>query len=147
MRVRSPWRPDPRRGRARGVAAFGPSGFDDPAALGVLFHEHRHLGGWLAQRGLPLRHERVGLSDVDSLLDQWRDDPEIGPMVTNEVGLFVGCVLADLVPEAHWAVWPNGHPIVADSGRELDVIDIVRRRLETGAPHLPDVLDEAAARS
>lgn len=128
------------------MAVFGPSGFDEPQNLAELLHRHGRLASWLTADGRALRHDRAGLAEVDSLLDGWRDDPEIGPMLGNEVGTYLGCVVVDATPEGHWSVWPNGQPVVSVAGQELNVIEIVARRLETGQPRLPDVLDEATGR-
>lgn len=128
------------------MAVFGPSGFDEPQNLAELLHRHERLASWLAADGRALRHDRAGLTEVDSLLDGWRDDREIGPMVGNEVGPYLGCVVVDAVPEAHWSVRPNGQPVVSVAGQELNVIEIVARRLDTGHPRLPDVLDGATER-
>lgn len=144
MTPRWPWRPSRRFGRSRGIAVFGPSGFDDPGRLRELFHAHERLTDWLADRGLQVGHDRTGLDTVDGALDDWRDDPQIGPMLVNEVATFLGCVLVTVLPDARWAVWPNGHPIVDVGGTQLDTIDIVARRVDSGEPPLRDVLGRAA---
>lgn len=128
------------------MAVFGPSGFDEPQNLAELLHRHERLASWLAADGRALRHDRDGLTEVDSLLDRWREDLEVGPMVGNEVGTYLGCVVVGAAPGAHWSVWPNGQPVVSVAGQELNVIEIVAGRLDTGRPRLPVVLDEVTGR-
>lgn len=133
---------------SRGVAVFGPSGFDEPDNLRELMHrQHGVLDQWLADRGDEVGHDRDGLARVDAVLAEGSDVPEIAHRLGNEVGTFLGCVLVTAVPGAEWAVWPNGHPVVSVGTDEFDVIELVRGRLDTGAPALPEVLDRAADRA
>jgi hypothetical protein len=145
---RWPWSRGPKRGVARGVAVLGPQGFvDDADGLAALLGRRERLAAWLAAQGKSLEETPATLAVVDGLLDGWAVDPEIGPRLGNEVGLFLGCVIVRVVVGARWHVWPNGHPVVRlRSGHEYDVVAIVEQRLHANGPGLMEVLGDAADR-
>jgi Family of unknown function (DUF6278) len=65
------------------------------------------MAAWLATQGRSLEETPETITVVDGLLDDWAVDPEIGPWLGNEVGLFLGCVIVRVVAGARWPVWPN----------------------------------------
>ena len=150
----------PKYGTARGVAVFaagqpprarrgGASARADGALRGRTVElpegmsPSPEFAAWAAAQGVPLTGDRAGLGRVDAHLDRWTRT-EMGPALGNEVGLYLGQVLARQVPGACWVVWPNGHPVARlASGREVDVVALVHRRLDSGAPLLTTVYDEA----
>jgi hypothetical protein len=138
-------RPDPKRGVARGVAVFGPHGFvDDADGLASLLGRRERLAAWLTAQGRSLDETPETLAVVEDLLDGWSTDPEIGPHLVNEVGLFLGCVIVAVVAGARWQVWPNGHPVVRlRSGQEYDVVALVEQRLRANGTSLTEVLSDA----
>jgi hypothetical protein len=127
---------------------FGPQGFlDDADALATLLGRRELLATWLAGLGRPFDETPETLAVVDGLLDGWAADPEIGPQLVNEVGLFLGSVIVRVVAGARWQVWPNGHPVVRlRPGHEYDVVDLVEQRLHANGPGLMAVLDDATDR-
>ncbi len=138
----------PKRRVAQGIAVFGPQGFaDDADGLATLLGRRERLAAWLAAQGTSLEQTPETLAVVDGLLDGWAVDPEIGPQLGNEVGLYLGCVIVRVVAGAHWQVWPNGHPVVRlRSGHEYDVVAFVEQRLRANGPGLMEVLRDAASR-
>lgn len=143
------WRRGPKRGMARGVSVFGsPGATQDAAGLSDLLEHHEALAHWLALRGLKLRYDAEGLASVEAAIDAWRGDPEIAPMLGNEVGTYLGAVIVREVPGAEWHVWPNGHPVIRAGHRnEIDVVALAHRRLATGQPSLSSVLSGAEGSS
>jgi hypothetical protein len=98
-------------------------------------------------QGRSLEETPETLAVVDGLLDGWAVDPEIGPRLGNEVGLFLGCVIVRVVAGARWHVWPNGHPVVRlPNGHEYDVVALVEQRLRANGPGLMEVLGDATDR-
>lgn len=128
---------------------FGPQGFaDDADGLASLLGRRQRLAAWLAAQGTPLEQTPETLAVVDGLLDGWAVDPEIGPQLGNEVGLFLGCVIVRVVAGARWQVWPNGHPVVRlRSGHEYDVVALAEQRLRANEPGLMEVLGDATSRA
>lgn len=87
------------------------------------------------------------LALVDGAVDDWKENPEIGPAVGNVVGMFLGTALVQHVDGAQWHVWPNGHPVVrTKSGHEYDVTVLAERRIRLGKPHLSSILAEVRLR-
>ena len=148
MRWRWRWRRDPKRGVARGVAVFGPHGFvDDAEGLASVLGRRERLAVWLSAEGRSLEETPETLGVVDDLLDGWALDPEIGPRLVNEVGLFLGCVMVRVVAGARWQIWPNGHPVVRlHGGQEYDVVALVEQRLHDNGPGLMEVFGDATRR-
>jgi len=142
------WSRGPKRGVALGVAVFGPQGFaEDADGLASLLGRRERLAAWLAAQGRSLEETPETLAVVDGLLDGWAVDPEIGPRLGNEVGLFLGCVIVRVVAGARWQLWPNGHPVVRlRSGLEYDVVALVEQRLRANGPALMEVLGDATGR-
>jgi Family of unknown function (DUF6278) len=128
---------------------FGTPGFEqDAAGLAALLGHHESLAALLERRGHQLAESPECLALVDDAVHEWAQDPQVAPMLANEVGLYLGSVLVRQVPGATWQVWPNGHPVVRlAGGRELDVTELAARRVRTGGPALPAVLDDAQRRS
>jgi hypothetical protein len=127
---------------------FGAQGFvDDADGLASLLGRRERLAAWLTAQGRSLDETPETLAVVDDLLDGWAADPEIGPYLANEVGLFLGCVIVRVVAGARWQVWPNGHPVVRlRSGHEYDVVALVEQRLYANGPGLTEVLGDATDR-
>lgn len=99
---------------------------------------------WTAERGVALTGSPESLAAIEGRLDEWWRS-EAGPSLGNELGFYLGHILAESVPGAHWVAWPNGHPVIRlASGRELDVFDVVRQRLEGRAKSLPEVYAEVS---
>ncbi len=129
----------PKYGIARGVAVLYSPGGVDTRSLATTLGPSPEFAHWIAGQGMTLDDSPASLVLVEDHLDGWSAS-EQGPALGNEVGLYLGRVLVHHRPGAAWAVWPNGHPVVRlPSGRDIDVIDIVGRRLLTGAPILPSV--------
>jgi Family of unknown function (DUF6278) len=127
---------------------FGPRRFaDDADGLASLLGRRERLAAWLATQGRHFEDSPETLAVVDSLLDGWVMDPEIGPQLGNEVGLFLGSVIVRVVAGARWQLWPNGHPVVRlRSGHEYDVVALVEQRLRANGPGLTEVLGDAIGR-
>ncbi len=140
------WRPGPKHGLARGVAVFGPSGSNDQQALTALLARCEALRTWASGHEVALTDDPGSLSALDRNLDAWAAVPEIGPTLGNETGLYLGTVIVNHVRGARWHTWPNGHPVIRlGSGRELDVIALVRQRLAGQGRDLPIVYADAAS--
>jgi hypothetical protein len=91
-----------------------------------------------------LSNEPDALATLDDVLDVWATDPSIGPLLANEVGVYLGNMIVGNVEGARWTVWPNGHPVVGlTSGRQVDVTDLVSQRLRSGGRSLPDIYEES----
>ena len=111
-----------------------------PGAVG----RRERLAAWLSVQGRSLEETPETLAVVDDLLDGWSTDPEIGPRLVNEVGLFLGCVIVRVVTGARWQVWPNGHPVVRlRSGQEYHVVALVEQRLHANGIGLMEVFGDA----
>lgn len=124
------WLPGPKHGIARGTVVFGSAGFDKPDQLLNQLARCPALRTWAGDRDIVLDDAPESLPALDGLLPAWSAEPEIGPRLGNEVGLYLGTVIVTNVASATWHVWPNGHPIVRlPSGTDLDVIAQVYRRL------------------
>ena len=88
-----------------------------------LLSQCAELRAWATVHGVTLDDEPESLSVLDRLLDAWNAEPQIRSVLVNEVGCYVGTVIAKHVPGARWRVWPNGHPVVQlPAGGDLDVI-------------------------
>jgi hypothetical protein len=123
---------------------FGPPGHDDPERLKELLSKHDQVPRWAGERHLVLSDGPEGLIALESVLNDWRVDPVIGHMLSNEVGLYLGGMIVETIEGAHWAVWPNGHPVVRlSSNRDIDVTDLVSQRLQGKGRSLPDVYAQA----
>jgi hypothetical protein len=133
------WR-GPKQGIARGVAVFGSPGFEDPDRLKELLSHRNEVPRWATEHELELSDQPEGLSTLDSVLDNWNAEPEIGPKLANEVGLYLGNVIVENIEGAHWSVWPNGHPVIRlSSGHELDVTALVSQHLQGKEKSLSDL--------
>ncbi len=44
-------------------------------------------------------------------MDAWSADPELGSLLGNEIGTYLGTVIVKRIPGAAWKVWSNGHPV------------------------------------
>jgi hypothetical protein len=124
---------------------FGTPGFEvDAPGLAELLEHHERLVGWLDAAGETLRYDVNGLTTVEGLIDLWNADADISPALGNELGTFFGTVMVKEVDGASWHVWPNGHPVVRlMSSRDIDVVDLVARRIASGHPTLLGVLMKA----
>lgn len=137
----------PKHGIARGVAVFGPRGSNNPESLEQLLGRNEDLASWLATEGERLERNTSGLAIVDSHIDEWREVPSIASRLSNEVGLYFGSVLVNELQGAKWHVWPNGHPVVrVASGRDVDAIELVRRRVRRKTPGLVSSLNDLRGR-
>jgi len=64
---------------ARGVAVLRSPGFEqDPASLRSLFEHHERLAELLSQAGHALSYDADCLAVVESSMDRWRNDPQVG---------------------------------------------------------------------
>jgi len=100
------------------------------------------LDEWARTSGFTASRDREGLALVDAHVAAWRADAEVEASLANEVGLYLGAVLVAQVPGARWHVWPNGHPVLRmRDGRDVDVTDVVARRLDGSISSLTAVLD------
>jgi hypothetical protein len=112
--------------------------------LQELLAKHNQVPQWAAERNLLMNKDPESLLVIDGALNEWKVDPLIGHKLTNEVGLYLGNMMVKNIDGAHWTVWPNGHPVVVlNSGTEMDVTDLVRRRLQVSGRSLPDVYSQA----
>lgn len=141
----------PRRRRhrtAEGVVVFGSPGIaNDQQALTTLLGRHERLAGWMTTAGLDLEVSSAGLRVVNSLIEEWLEDPTVAPGLINEVGVFLGDVLLHEIADARWWIWPNGHPVIRlRSGPEIDVIAQTAVRVQKGRPPLNDTLETATRR-
>lgn len=74
------------------------AGFEqDASRLDTLFERHERLAGWLSEAGHTLRYDPDRLATVEASIDSWHDDSEVAPMLSNEVGTFLGTVLVRVV--------------------------------------------------
>lgn len=141
------WRRGPKHGIARGVAVFGPPGFDEPDLMARLLAGCQRLRAWASERGVPLDDDPTSLVALDRLLDVAAADPEIGAGLSNDVGLYLGTVIVAHVPGARWYAWPNGHPVIrVQCGDDLDVLALVERRLTAHGADLAAIYAAAASR-
>ena len=132
------------RNIAKGLAVFGNPGFDDPKQLNELLFAHEDVLHWAGERDVPLSNEPDALATLDGVLDEWASDPNIGPQLANEVGVYLGNMIVGHVDGARWTVRPNGHPVVGlTTGLQVDVTDLVSQRLRRGGISLPDIFAEA----
>lgn len=107
----------------------------------------RELAGWLAARGSTLDDEPATLETIDDAIDSWYGDPAIAPSLAVPIALHLGQVIVIHTATARWHAWPNGHPVVRlHADHDVDVLDLVQRRITTGAPSLTAVLDGLPAR-
>lgn len=78
----------------------------------------------------------ASLAVLDRLIDGWTDDAR--SRMSPAVGAYLGTVLVDA--GAEWRVGPGGRPfVVSGPGREIDVMELARRRIERGRPRLTDL--------
>jgi hypothetical protein len=85
-------------GVARGVAVFGsPGSTRDASRLDALFERHERLAGWWSEAGHTRRYDPDRLATVEASIDSWHGDSEVAPMLSNEVGTFLGTVLVRVV--------------------------------------------------
>jgi hypothetical protein len=134
----------PGRNVAKALVVFGNPGFQDPKKLNELLSAHDDIPRWASARHVHLSNEPDALVTLDEVLDEWDEDPTIGPQLANEVGVYLGNMIVGNVQGARWTVWPNGHPVVGlASGRQVDVTDLVRQRLRSGGRSLPDIYSNA----
>lgn len=137
------WLPGPKRGIARGTAAFGPSS-DDPSQLLELLGKCEALRAHASERGIDLDDGPASLVGLDDEVDSWNADPSTGRRLSNEIGCYLGTVIVKQVPGAFWRTWPNGHPVVRlPSGRDLDVIAQAERRVSSRSGSLTSIFDGA----
>lgn len=142
MQLNWPWNRGPKRGIARGVAVFGSA--EDADGLASQLGQRDELERWLAERGDTLTDTPADLVLVDGAIDDWKEQPDIGPKLGNTVGLFLGSVLVRQVEGARWHAWPNGHPVVRlKSGHEYDVVALAGQRVQLGTPPLASILTDA----
>lgn len=141
------WRhrlPGGKRQIALGVAVYGSPGFDDPARLVHSLGASDDFRAWTALNGVTLTDEPAGLAELDRHLGGWLADPDIGPRLTNEIGLYVGAVMVRHVPGAVWSIRPNGQPVVRlASEKEISVIHQAVRRCAQGRPRLQEIYSQA----
>lgn len=129
---------------ARGVAVYGPAGHDEPAQLLDVLGRCEGLRAWARERDIVLDDGPESLAVLDRQIDAWSADPSIGPRLGNEVGCYLGTVIAKHVPGAVWRAWPNGHPVVRlRSGRDLDVIALAAQRVSSHQGSLPSIYTNA----
>lgn len=78
----------------------------------------------------------ASLAVLDRLIDGWTGDT--ASRMVAAVGAYLGTVLVDA--GAEWRVGPGGRPfVVSEPGREIDVMDLARRRIARGRPRLADL--------
>lgn len=134
----------PERDVAKALVVFGNPGFQDPKKLNELLFAHDDVQRWAGERDVQLSNEPDALEILDGVLNEWFTDPTIRPQLANEVGVYLGNMIVGNVPGARWTVLPNGHPVVGlASGRQVDVTDLVGRRLRGATVGLPEIYTNA----
>jgi hypothetical protein len=134
----------PERNVAKGLVVFGNPGFQDPKKLNELLFAHDDVRRWAVERNVHLSNEPDALATLDGVLDEWAADPNVAPQLANEVGVYLGNMIVGNVRGARWTVWPNGHPVVGlASGSQVDVTDLVSRRLRSSGESLPAIYSNA----
>jgi Family of unknown function (DUF6278) len=134
----------PERNVAKGLVVFGNPGFQDPKQLNELLSAHDAVPRWAGERNVQLSNEPDALTTLDDVLDEWAKDPDIGPQLANEVGVYLGNMIVQNALGARWTVLLNGHPVVGlASGRQVDVTLLVGQRLRNGGRSLPDLYVDA----
>jgi Family of unknown function (DUF6278) len=104
------------------------------------------LRQWSRAHGVVLADDDSSLGTLDVNLDKWSADPSHYEHVDlgNEVGVYLGNIIARTIPGAHWRVWPNGHPVIALASKsELDVIALVGDRILNAGPSLQSIYSRA----
>ncbi|MBY6438135.1 hypothetical protein HQ602_17310 [Rhodococcus kroppenstedtii] len=113
----------PRYGVARGMALYGPAPRDHVNASWSILQPEK-LSRWLGDRGERCDASMDTLVTVERLLPLALEDDDLGPMSAVEVALLLGQVLVSTAPDARWAVWPNGHPVVRVGHSDVDVVQL-----------------------
>jgi hypothetical protein len=132
----------PKFGISRGVGVFGTAA--DGPALTQLLGPSAEFAGWASDHGVMLSGSPDTLAAIEARLPNWQAS-EAAPMLGNELGVYLGSCIVRHVAGAEWRVWRNGHPVVRlPSGRDLDVVDVVHRRLTNGEPSLAATFQSAA---
>jgi Family of unknown function (DUF6278) len=72
---------------ARGVAVMSGGGVSDPEQLQAQLSRCEHLRRLARERGVELTDDAASIDQLDSRLGAWKDDPDIGPALANEVAL------------------------------------------------------------
>jgi hypothetical protein len=136
------------------VVVYGIPRRPDPKQLEELLGRCDELRAFARAHGFELDGSPEDLALLDQAIDEatGQATSELsGPLridaALTQAGLFLGSVVVATVADAHWRLWPNGHPVVhLASGRDLDVAATASDRVSKGAPRLADVYANAATR-
>jgi hypothetical protein len=148
--VRKSWRswlPGAKNGTARGVAVWGSPGFrHDGEQIADLLAHCRSLRPRAAAHGVTLDGDPDSLAALDRFLDPMTQNDRHALQIDG--GLYLGTAMVRHLPGVRWHLWPNGHPVVKlASGREVDVVAIVRDLADAGQLRLAALYADAAADS
>jgi hypothetical protein len=114
----------------------GSPGFEkDAGQLANHLSDCRELRAWARNHHVDLDDGSGSLAALDEIMNPFT--AEARRLLEMDGGLYLGTVLVRHLPQAHWQVWPNGHPVVRlPSAQDLDVVAIVSDTARAGQPSL-----------
>ncbi|WP_175420423.1 DUF6278 family protein [Rhodococcus sp. SGAir0479] len=131
----------PRYGIARGIVLYGPGPSGGVLDARSPLLEPTELWQWLADHDEPHDRTRGTLTATERRLSQLQDDPDLQHQLFTQIGLLLGQALTHANPEAHWTVWPNGHPVVRTPTTDVDVTAAAHNYLANHGPAPTTILD------